>query len=215
MLRLLLNSSRNWKTNDFGVIYVCTTPEYLEMAIESVASLRENEPDVPILLYTGTNVGEEVTFAASKFDFSFQAPEAPSFSFLDKIEGMITSPFKKTLYLDSDTIVLGPIVENFSLLLEKSPLCALPNMHLNLELEEALVGDVFGQFNKGVIGYSRSLEANGADAVGLFFQEWKRIYLDLDGIAQTDQISFRLAVLSADLMCAPITERYNFMGGLA
>jgi hypothetical protein len=92
-----------------GILYAAIGRPYLEEAVRSArSSLRFNA--VPHLICTDGTPEDP--------DGDLQVRRCPSSGnpYADKIQGMIDSPFERTLYLDTDTYVLAEIVELFALL---------------------------------------------------------------------------------------------------
>jgi hypothetical protein len=91
-----------------GAIYIATGASFLREAIVSAKSLKQVHPELPVTVFTDLPVEE------SCFDTVVRV-ERHLHNF-DHVIHMGSSPYDKTLYLDTDTIVRGDILECFALL---------------------------------------------------------------------------------------------------
>lgn len=92
---------------DCGVIYVATGSTYRDDAIRSAASLKLHNPDLPVCLFSDI---EPEGHGCDHFR-KIENPHARS-----KLACMARSPFRLTLFLDSDTLIAGPLADPFALL---------------------------------------------------------------------------------------------------
>lgn len=95
---------------DCGVIYSVTGEKFLREAERSAASVRRHMPGLPIAIHTDTT-----DVAPDLFDI-IRLIEVPTFSVFDKQFGFREALFEKSLFFDSDTLVLRPFHEVFDLL---------------------------------------------------------------------------------------------------
>ena len=184
---------------DFGFLFCAVGRKYVEQARISVTYLRMIEPMVPIALVTDQSKMDELKL---EFDFIFEHPN-PKSSFDDKIDALSLTPFKKTLYLDCDTMAIRPMAAELSLALDSYDLLARPGMSFNEDWETSELSSVFPQFNAGVIGFS-------SHAIRVLLPEWRRYLEKYPGAI--DQAHFRLACFQAPVKILPLTSDYNFMG---
>jgi hypothetical protein len=98
--------------SSFGVVYCATTARHLEEACQSAASVRKLMPGLPCALFVSADLEER---ARVEFEHLFTLAN-PSRNFDDKIEAARNSPFEKSLFLDSDTIMIEPVWEIADLL---------------------------------------------------------------------------------------------------
>ncbi len=159
---------------DRGVIYIATGPAYVAEALASAASVRHHMPDLPITLYTERSVAcphldEVVRFEAD--------------GYLARIPRLASSPYERTLFLDSDTYVCGELTGAFDLLdefdiaLAHAPLRAIP--------EVAGVPDAFPEYNAGVILFRRSPEVQACLA------DWARGFAEFQEQVRRGQVRWR------------------------
>jgi len=165
-----------------GLLYVATGIQYLEEAALSASVSRHHIKGRPIAVVT------DQPDAATRYGvFDYIIPHShPSFSYRDKIEPLIYSPFLKTLYLDSDAFLVDDVNEFF--LLCNSSIVSVahapvrfPTLHRTQDTPL-----IFPEHNTGVILYRRCPKQ-----VRLF-RRWLQLY-DQYGDAW-DQFSFRTAL---------------------
>ena len=120
-------------------------------------------------------------------------------SYRDKIS-MRFSPFKKTLFLDTDTHILGPIDQLFRLLDRFDVFFSAADGGLHYELEGVPM-DAFPEPSAGVIGWTKS------DRTARFFALWDQYYLEQEranGEGAWDQRSMRAALWWSDVSLASL-----------
>lgn len=187
---------------DFGILYVATGIQYVKEAAESARSARVAMPDVPIALWT--DLPQQ---APREVFWQVRDIESPAYSFIDKLRFLRHTPFKKTLYLDCDTLLLAPVMElsslldRFQLAYCHAPYRSCPGFPLP-ELPEC-----FSEPNTGVIAY-RSEKAT-FDALAA----WERLYekqLGLEHPPMHDQPAFRQSLYESSLNCIVLPPEYNF-----
>ena len=96
----------------FGLVYCATGRRHFEEARQSVRHNRGIMPNIGYALFTDAAHAE---MAREDFD-QVIVIEKPSFSYDDKIEAMLGSPYPKTLFVDTDTVLIEPLYEIIDLL---------------------------------------------------------------------------------------------------
>lgn len=180
---------------DCGVIYVARGAGYLDLAIASARSLRAQEPDLPIDLFSDGRP------PAGLFD---SVHELPATRTRDKIACMAQSRFARTLFIDCDTLVLNPLGDLFDLL----DRVTLAVAH-DVRRASALVRTgfrvqtpyAFPQFNTGVLLYRRSPD------MAEFFAAWAEAWCAQGG--GRDQPGFRDLMWERDLRYHVLPPEYN------
>ena len=145
-----------------GAIYVATGDSYRSDAERSAASLKKIHPDLPICLFSD----KPSTSPAFDHYIEIRNPHRRS-----KLDCLSLSPFEETLFLDTDTRVIGPVDDAFDLL-QRFDL-ALAHMKLRHPLIQAEKGysatrapSSFYALNSGVLYYRLT------DAVSDFLTAW-------------------------------------------
>lgn len=149
-----------------GIIYIAVGAAFVKDAERAAQSARRQHPELPICLFS------DVPSADPVFDINLPIKDPHRRSKLDCI---IQTPFRKTLYLDTDTRVIGSIMEPFGLL-DRYDLaaCHVENRHpvssatSRLKAEGVEAG--FTGFNGGVFYYRMN------DSVRSFFGRWAEEY---------------------------------------
>jgi len=144
-----------------GVIYVASGADYLDLACASAASLRQQAPELPVDIFTDGAV------PGGLFDrvhpLTRPGPRA-------KLTAMQETRFERTLFLDADTLVLGPPGDLFDVL-ERFDCALAHDMRRAAPLiREGSVATpyAFPQLNSGVLLYRRS------PAMLALLAEWER-----------------------------------------
>jgi hypothetical protein len=190
------NRNASDSSNEFGLLYVATGARFIKEAIASAESAREHMPSIPIALFT------DQSCEAGMFDY-IEKVESPEYYVTDKIRPLRSTPFQKTLFLDTDTIVCRDFSEIFTLL-DRFELAAVPDVRGGWYPSEC--NRVFPEFNTGVIAYRKT------EAVLDTFRNWEAIYesqLNSDIQPPHDQPSFRDAVYRSPVQFVMLPFEYN------
>jgi hypothetical protein len=180
-----------------GAIFVATGAGYVRLARRAAATLRETNRDLPVDLYTDAPLQETL------FD-QVHVLERPWFR--SKLDAMAASRFDRTLYLDSDLMVLADIGDVFELLdhfdiamaQEQFRNGATPNTVWRRDLPAA-----FPQYNSGVVAFRRSpavLDLLGRWSEAVRVNELRR-----------DQPALRELLFDSALRIATLPPEYNLM----
>lgn len=197
---------------DFGILYIATGTKYIQEAIASAKSVRQVMSDIPLAIY----LDDPDQLPKKLFDFVYQINN-PQFSYIDKVVLLQKTPFKQTLFLDTDTLVIDRIDELKTLLSKFDLACTHAPVRSSHNM--SMCPDAFAELNTGVILYRQS------DAVNHLFQSWTRIYqeqLESDRPPLHDQPAFRQAIFESDINLYILPPEYNlrtvmpmFIGGNA
>lgn len=180
-----------------GVVYIATGPRHLDEMLISAKSVRRHMPDVPIVLFT-----DQSSVPAGVFT-EIRVIENPRHSFIDKIAPLRDTPFERTLFLDTDTLVCAPvedlfeILDRFELAVSRAPLrhdrpFSTPNC--------------FTEVNTGVMAYRKT------SAVDALFADWLRVYereVAETGRMDSDQPAFRDALFRSPASFYVLPQEYN------
>jgi hypothetical protein len=183
-----------------GVVYVAVGEKYIRSTILSARSVRKHNPGLPVHLFAN--------WQECGFDFSRSPEPFTSVASIDtphyrsKVDYTVNTPFDRTLYLDTDTRVLGDILPLFDLLDRFDvALAHAPNRITRLKNWQVAVPVSFPQFNTGVFLYRRSERV------------WKFLHAWIEAFRQagfySDQITFRETIWLSDLRVATLPPEYN------
>ncbi|MHB8233755.1 MAG: hypothetical protein ACYDHT_03800 [Solirubrobacteraceae bacterium] len=146
-----------------GIVYSCFGEKFIAEAVRAArSSLRHN--DVPHLIFAAGEVRDPppgVTVVGFEPN-----PSAP---YQDRIAHMRCSPFERTLFLDTDTFVVGEMVGVFELLDHYD--LAVAHAPAYRGLDDPEVPQAFPEFNCGVIAWRSS------ERVAAFLRCWEETYL--------------------------------------
>jgi Nucleotide-diphospho-sugar transferase len=192
-----------------GVIYVATGQQYIQEALISAYSLKEKMPNLKTTIFSDEALTDKC------FD-NCVVIESTGNGYLDKIVGMLKSPYTDTLFLDSDTYICDDFSELFTLL-DKYDIGAI---HAEHRAGKNQLGDsysyqdlqdedgkfIFPMYNAGVILYRQSPQ------VSQFFNEWFSLadrQMKEKGLYFTDQPAFQALLHQSNLREVILTPEYN------
>jgi hypothetical protein len=137
---------------DQGVIYIVLGAlNYLRESIFSAKSLKRNCPDIPITLFT-----DRTDVNATCFDQIILIDNDVN-PFKNKVKYLCESPYKKTLFLDSDTQVRKPLYELFEMLDKVDlALTSYPSIDRSYIPSKLISYEQPNLYNTGVILYRNS-----------------------------------------------------------
>ena len=187
-----------------GFVYVVNTEGYLSEALTSYASLKQAMPAAKVAIITHPDLFLSI-------DEIMWVPLASSYDGpIVKIE-MARSPFLRTIYLDSDTLILGDLDPLFDLM-EAFDLALAHEPTRGWDYETSAPGP-FVELNTGVVVFRKSPQMEA------FFADWKnRYYLMRDRKSlknrRDDQPSFRETLwFHRNLRHATLTTEFHLITG--
>lgn len=186
-----------------GVIFIATGARYVEAACRAAASVRAHCPDLEIDLFCdkAPDAAMLPNGTATPFDqvHTIATPHRRS-----KVDYMGQSRFEKTLYLDTDVMVVADIRHLF-VLLERFDI-AMCHAHLR-NTDEApsqwneSIPFAFPQLNSGVLLYSQTVTRSG------FFDRWQEAF-HTAGVKK-DQVTLRKLLWESELRVYVLPPEYN------
>jgi hypothetical protein len=180
-----------------GILYVATGARHLGETVASAQSVRRHMPGLPIVLCT-----DQANLPPGLFD-EVRRLENPRHSFIDKIAPLCDTPFERTVFLDTDTIVCDPIPDLFEIL-DRFDLAVA---HAPFRHDRPFVTpNCFAEVNTGVMAYRRN------DTVRALFRDWLRLYekeVTETGVMDSDQPAFREALYRSSASLYVLPTEYN------
>ncbi len=180
-----------------GVIYVASGRDYVDLARKSAASLKTFEPGLPVDLYTDNVNAPDL----GMFDrvHLVENPEPRS-----RLTCMTQTRFDRTLFLDADTMIVGPLGDLFEVL-EKFEFAIAHDVRrasnlIRQGLEET-TPYAFPQHNAGVFLYRRS------PGMIAFLNEWAARFKA--GGVNRDQIILKDMMWRTDLRFYVLPPEFN------
>jgi hypothetical protein len=190
-----INTASGPEAGRSGIVFICTSAFYADRALEAAASVRESNPQIPMVLFTDQDIQSDLFVSVEKI----KDPHMRS-----KVDYLDKSPFERTLYLDTDVRVIADISDMFRLL-EKYEMAAayirarakprrLKSWRLSLPR-------AFPQINCGILLYKK------CEATSKLFREWQVAYREakLEG----DQLTFRELLWESDVKFYVLASEYN------
>lgn len=138
--------------NNCGIIYVATGARYVAEAEASAQSVRRWMPEIPVSLWT-----DDPGRVKGALFAEIKRIEKPALSFSDKFHAFRETPYDRALFLDTDTLLLGPVPEVFDLLDQFDFACAHGPVRGTDSPE--LLADcpaAFAEPNAGVLAFNRN-----------------------------------------------------------
>lgn len=179
-----------------GVIYVATGEAYLELARASAESLKAQNPELPVDLFT------DLVQVAGPFDRVHPVPRVHDRA---KLDCLPLSRFERTLFLDCDTLVLRPFGDLFDVLDRFD--CAVAH---DVRRASALIREgqreatpyAFPQMNSGVFLYRKSA------AMRDFMSDWAARFHASPEVAR-DQVILKDLLWASDVRFYVLPPEFN------
>jgi lipopolysaccharide biosynthesis glycosyltransferase len=191
-----------------GIIYYGTGEYYLQEAIRSAKSVKEYNK-IHITIYTDQSAVQNNCFD------SVRQIKSSQFPFYDRINYFKQTPYKKTIHLDTDTIITGNIESIFELLDRFDIVAAInesrdtASEHHKFETVD-IAPDSFPEYQCGVIGFCDT------EQVESLLDDWQSRYLPYRNKNILDQPFFRESLYNNDIKLGTLPSEYNallYFGG--
>ncbi|XCN73758.1 MAG: hypothetical protein Q3M24_03100 [Candidatus Electrothrix aestuarii] len=185
-----------------GVVYIATGERFVEEALLSASSVQRQMPDVPICLFTDLkSIAEDPPPGIDQVILLTEVTR----SCRDKIRPLALSPYKKTLFFDTDTYLVEPVYDLFELL-DRFDI-ALAHAPDRYQYDLPQLPDCFTELNSGVIAFRNNEEVQGLLAL------WEKTFqqmLQKDRGSYRDQHSLRDALYRSSVRLYILPQEYNF-----
>jgi len=192
-----------------GIVYIVTGQKCVAEACRSAASVKKCMPDIPITIFS------DVPIDSTLFD-QVVPIDSPEYSNEAKLLHIRKSPYKETLFLDSDTHMIDDSRELFSLL-ERFDFAAV-HSPCRAQYQVNEVPDCFPELHLGVLLFRKSKQTES------LLERWAQLYREDKGKTVTwlvpglaswyghalpEQPSFRRAIYESGLKIAVLPQEYN------
>lgn len=188
--------TRKLQKDSRGVLYIVTGAQYTQAAIHSARLVARTNPGLAIAIFTDQEIQEPGLFSHVR---KIEAHESRR-----KHEFVHLTPFERTLYMDSDTIVTTALGDLFQLLDKYDVAAAHVRRRDSMFRLRSFKADVprsFPQVNCGVMLYRMN------ERMEALFARWREIYNE--GGFRRDQIPFREALWHSDARLYVLPPEYN------
>ncbi|WP_155120596.1 hypothetical protein [Haloprofundus marisrubri] len=192
-----------------GILYIATEDDFIEEAEKSAQSVRETMGEIPIALVTSR---KWVDSPPGIFDIVLES-QTNSGDFGVKVQNIHKTPFKNTIYFDTD-IYLGEGVNELFEILNEWDVAAAHNLteynfgEVNVPKDHPLntLPEGVPEYNTGVIAFKSN------EDVSNLFSDWREEYrYDCDCVMDhpPDQASFRRSLYNSGVGIHTLTREYN------
>lgn len=171
-----------------GIVYCATGKRFVNEVINSAKSLHKFNKEPKITIFTDKD--NVLKNEMDLFD-SIIIIDHPEFSFGDKVFAIKNTPYKKTIFLDTDTIITDDISELFRIL-EKFDIALVNVPYKNRK---------YPFYNTGVIAFNKN------QRIMDLFKLWEQKY---DKRIGNDQPPFQEALLQSSISVFTLPPEYNF-----
>lgn len=190
------------KSNSFGLLYVAFGESFLEEAKYSILSVRQQMPQVDIALFC-----DEIPEWSERL--RVKATHVEPGHLRAKIDFLDQTPFEKTLYLDSDTLVMldlseiDQLLNRFEVLVTHDLARKRENVAEKIP-EYAAIPYGFPEINGGILAFR--FNRNTSD----FLQLWKeKFYQYREESNGWDQPALRIALWDSQVATHTLPEEFN------
>jgi len=188
---------------EHGVVYaVSGSGRNISECIHSAQSIKKFHPDLHITLFVDQ---KNKTFALNKDCFN-NIVDVTNPNRRNKLDAILQSPYKKTLYLDNDTQLNKPILLEAFRLLDRFDIALTHAPLKRVGTQINSIPNSFPEFNGGVIFLKNSVE------VLEVMQRWSDDYHARNiktRYGHRDQPYLRRALWESDLRIATLLPDYN------
>ena len=194
-------------TKQCGVIYLAFGTVYFIMALRSIRSLRQTNPDLPVTLVTNLDVPKSDIPILTKDDTLIVLGDDQSQNRLLKTSINQMSEYDKTVFLDCDTLVLGELRSGFDFLDYFDVACRLnPYPQTRKGKAEVAVLDSLSvrdcpHWNSGVMFFRKS------EATNRFFAKWNTDFTELGN--PYDQVSLVKTIFEDPARVLSLDAKWN------
>lgn len=202
---LLSNNKVNFiksdKIKDQGFLYIAFNKNFLDEAILSALSLKRNTKKKIAIL---TNINDH----RLNNIFDFIGIINPS-NIRSKVDFVSKSPFKKTIYLDSDTFIKNNIDDIFEILNNFDVVGCIDSARKRKYISDKIpeysqIPYGFSEINGGVLGFRSNKK------VIFFLETWKIFFFKyLKETSGWDQPSLRIALWNSKVKLHTLPPEYN------
>ena len=184
----------------YGFCYVADNEAFVDEALVSIASLREQMPDAPVALITYPHLFRSDRLVTDWVELELSSRKGP----ILKAEAW-RAPYERVLFLDTDTLIIDDLSDVFPLLDKFDIACTPePNARTDLGLDKG-VPLAFPELNNGFFAFRKTPTVQSFFEVWL--TEWDRLHQER-GI-MTNQPAFRNALWASETV-RPLTLGYEY-----
>jgi hypothetical protein len=193
-----------------GVIFVATGQKYVEAGIKAARHINKHCKGLPIHLFTDTSGEEYITNLPTSPFSSMERLENPNPR--SKVDALVLTPFDRTIFFDTDTMVVQDVREIFDLLdkFDFAMAHAMRRMSGNLKPYRIELPDAFPELNSGVMAFRRTPKV--LKFLHIYKNEFQgdwQVAGARNGQSDHDQTPLRELLWLSDLQIAVLPPEYN------
>ena len=182
-----------------GVFYIAFGENFIKEMLFSAASVKKHNPNLHITAFVDREVDSEFIDEYKIIQVSHLRP---------KVDYITETPYKKTIFLDTDTIIDYNIEEMFEILEHYDfAICHdLARKRENVSRiipEYAKIPYAFSEVNPGVMVFEKTEEVVG------FFELWRKYFYRYFNLWPYEQPTFRVALWESGLDFYILPPEYN------
>jgi hypothetical protein len=207
--------------NNIGVIYLAFGYEYAVQAVQSACSLKSIHPNMNITIVTNVPLKRGISSQIEYDDFVIGSELFNDVIYIEDSDESNRnyktainnySPYKKTLFLDCDTIIKSNILSGFKIL-DYADIAALYRPTASGPMVNSWGGklhvegldlETISSFYSGIIFFDK-------DETKKFFEKWNKKYNEFG--YEYDQYSFTHSIITTDIKHTPLPASWNAMDG--
>ena len=184
---------------DRGVLYIVFGEKYINEAILSASTVKKHNPDMHITFMCDEEVNSDFVDESKVMKVSHIRP---------KVDYIHLSPYKETVLLDSDTIVVSDISDMFDIL-ARYDLAICHDLARKRENVSRLIPPYkkipysFPEVNPGVFVFKKS------QATDSFFEMWRNYFYTYQHLWPYEQPTFRVSLWESGLNFYILPPEYN------
>ena len=188
---------------DCGYLYIVFGENYIREALFSIESLRKYT-STPVTIFCDQSIPQHMVAENVTIKLVKPHHKRAKIDYIDK------SPYRKTLYLDSDTLINSNIDEIFLLLEQFDVVGVLDVARKRPTISEVFrdydaIPNGFGEINGGILGYNQE-----CSAVTKLFDLWRYyFYKSASLYGGWDQPSLRVALWNSRVRMCILPPEYN------
>lgn len=190
------------KIKDRGFVYIAFGESYTKEAIMSIRSLKRYNSE-PVALFTNNPHLDDLNDLV-EYLYVIQPKHKRT-----KIDYISQSPFDKSVYLDSDTLIVKNISDIFDLIARYDVAVTMDPARKRLSISKKIseyrdIPYAFPEMNGGVFAYSSTDKSK--KFLNLWQKYFYKFYTQTEG---WDQPAMRIALWESDVRLACLPPEYN------
>lgn len=187
-----------------GYIYVATGEKYIKEAEQSARTLKQVSPQAHVTLITNQSYSSDVFDQVKEISYTNNEPENWKKGLVFKVIGFLASPYKKTVFIDSDTFICEDTTDLFSMLDYFDLLICHDYFDKAVISHQGKEVKGYYPYNTGVVAYRKS------EAILAFLELWQKLYLEELDSFWSDQPAFMKALMLSEVRIHVLSSIYNF-----